>query len=88
MLEARHFTILTDHKPLTFAFHQKRNKCSPRQFNHLDFISQFTTDIRHISSQDNIVADALSRVEQSPRQSHTTCLPQPSSTTTKCRRFW
>jgi cleavage and polyadenylation specificity factor subunit 1 len=29
MLEARHFTIVTDHKPLTFAFHQKRNKCSP-----------------------------------------------------------
>jgi cleavage and polyadenylation specificity factor subunit 1 len=23
MLEARHFTILTDHKPLTFAFQQK-----------------------------------------------------------------
>ena len=42
ILEARHFTILTDHKPLTFAFHQKRDKCSPRQFNHLDFISQFT----------------------------------------------
>jgi cleavage and polyadenylation specificity factor subunit 1 len=63
MLEARHFTILTDHKPLTFAFHQKRDKCSPHQFNHLDFISQFTTDICHISSQDNIVADALSRVE-------------------------
>jgi len=63
MLEARHFTILTDHKPLTFAFHQKRDKCSPRQFNHLDFISQFTTDIRHISGQENIVADTLSRVE-------------------------
>jgi len=63
MLEARHLTILTDHKSLTFAFHQKRNKCSPRQFNHLDFVSQFTTDIRHISGQDNVVADALSRVE-------------------------
>ena len=63
MLEARHFTILTDHKPLTFAFHQKRDKCSPRQFNHLDFISQFSTDIRHISGQDNIVADTLSHVE-------------------------
>ena len=43
MLEARHFTILTDHKPITFAFHQKMGKCSPRQFNYLDFIFQFTT---------------------------------------------
>ena len=25
MLEAWNFTILTDHKPLTFTFHQKRN---------------------------------------------------------------
>jgi transposase InsO family protein len=63
MLEARHFTIFTDHKPLTFAFQQKRDTCSPRQFRHLDFIAQFTTDIRHISGQDNVVADALSRVE-------------------------
>jgi cleavage and polyadenylation specificity factor subunit 1 len=53
---------MTDHKPLTFAFQQKRNKCSLCQFNHLYFISQFTTDIRHISGQDN-VTDALSRVE-------------------------
>jgi len=63
MLEARHFTNLTDNKPLTFAFHQEKYKFSPRQVNHLDFVSQFTTDIRHISGQDNIVADALSRVE-------------------------
>jgi hypothetical protein len=60
MLEARHFTILMDHKPLTFAFHQKRDKCSPRQNNYLDFISQFTTDIRHISGLDNIVAGTFS----------------------------
>ena len=63
MPEARHFIVLTDHKPLTFAFHQRKDKCSPRQFNQFDFISQFTTDIRHISGQDNIVADTLSRVE-------------------------
>jgi hypothetical protein len=63
MLEARHFTILTGNKPLTFAFNQKRDKCSPCQFNHLDFFSQFTTDIRHIYGQDNIIVDALSRVE-------------------------
>jgi len=55
--------IFTDNKPLTYAFSQRRDKCSPRQFNHLDFISQFTTDIRHISGQDNVVADAPSRVE-------------------------
>jgi cleavage and polyadenylation specificity factor subunit 1 len=59
MLEAGQFSILTDNKPLIFAFNQKRDKCSPRQFNHLDFNAQFTTDIRHISGQDNIVADTL-----------------------------
>jgi hypothetical protein len=63
MLEARHFTIFTDHKPVTYAFQQKRDKCSPRQFNHLDSVAQFTTDIMHISGQDNAVADAFSRVE-------------------------
>jgi hypothetical protein len=63
MLEARHFTSITDHKPLVFAFQQKKDKCSPRQFNQLDFISQFTTYIRHIPWQDNVVADALSLVE-------------------------
>jgi cleavage and polyadenylation specificity factor subunit 1 len=63
MLEARHFTILTDHKPLTFTLHQERDKCSQRQFNHLDLISQFTIHICHISGQDIIVTDALSMVE-------------------------
>jgi cleavage and polyadenylation specificity factor subunit 1 len=63
LLEARHFTIFTDHKPITYAFHQNRDKCSPRQFNHLDFIAQFTTDMRHISGQDKVFGDALSRVD-------------------------
>ena len=62
MLEARHFTIYTDHKPLIFAFRHNRDKFSPRQFRHLDFITQFTTDIQHISGKENIVADALPRV--------------------------
>jgi cleavage and polyadenylation specificity factor subunit 1 len=63
ILEARHFAVFTDHKPITFAFQQKRGKCSPRQFNHLDYIAQFTTDVRHIPGQDNVVADNLSCVE-------------------------
>jgi cleavage and polyadenylation specificity factor subunit 1 len=63
MLETRHFIIFTNNKPITYAYQQKRDKCSTRQFNHLDFVSQFTTDIRHISGRCNVVADALSRVE-------------------------
>lgn len=64
MVEGRPFTIFTDHKPLVFAFKQKLNKCSPRQFRYLDFIAQFSTDVRHISGSDNMVADALSRAEE------------------------
>lgn len=64
LLEARHFIIFTDHKPICYAFHIRKDKCSPRQFRHLDYISQFTTDIRHISGKDNVVADTLSRVEE------------------------
>ena len=52
-----------DHKPLIFAFRHNRDKCSPRQFRHLDFIAEFTTDIQHVSGKENIVADALSRVD-------------------------
>ncbi|KAL0851260.1 hypothetical protein ABMA28_007096 [Loxostege sticticalis] len=64
MVEARNFTVFTDHKPLTFAFSLNRDKCSPRQFRYLDFVSQFTTDIRFIAGRDNVVADALSRIEE------------------------
>ena len=64
MLEARDFFVFTDHKPLTFAFKQKPEKASPRQARHLDYIGQFTTDIRHLPGKDNTVADALSRIEE------------------------
>lgn len=64
MVEARTFTIFTDHKPLTFAFSTRRDNCSPRQFRYLDFISQFSTNIHYIPGKDNTVADALSRIEE------------------------
>ena len=57
------FRIFTDHKPLTFSLARQSDKYSPRQIRHLEFISQFTTDIRHVRGNDNVVADALSRVE-------------------------
>lgn len=63
MLEGRHFVVYTDHRPLSYAFLYRKDNCSPRQQRHLDYISQFTTDVRHISGKDNVVADTLSRVD-------------------------
>ncbi|XP_076764840.1 uncharacterized protein LOC143431789 [Xylocopa sonorina] len=42
---------------------QKPEKSTPRQFRYLDYITQFSTDICHISGKDNEVADVLSRIE-------------------------
>ncbi|GBN50759.1 hypothetical protein AVEN_44322-1 [Araneus ventricosus] len=64
ILEGREFTVYTDQKPMTFMLHQKHDKISPRQQRHLDFISQFTTDIRFISGSDNFVSDAFSRIRE------------------------
>ena len=72
-LEAREFHVLTDHKPLTHSLKSKPDKHSTRQVCHLDFISQFTSDIRHVAGAGNPVADALSRLEANVVQ-----LTQPS----------
>lgn len=64
LLEGRQFAIFTDHKPLIHAFDQKLDKASPRQARQLDYLGQFTTDIRHISGKDNVVADFLSRMDE------------------------
>ncbi|BHF68050.1 hypothetical protein SprV_0301108000 [Sparganum proliferum] len=61
LLEGREFTIFTDHKPLTFALRSRTDKLNPREIRQLDYISQFTSDIRHIDGSRNEVADALSR---------------------------
>lgn len=71
ILEGRQFFVLTDHKPLIYSLSSALDRHSPRQIRHLDFISQFTSDIRHIQGNTNQAADALSRVQavsQSPSQ--------------------
>src|SRR5678815_2838010 len=62
-IEGRDFHILTDHKPLTFAMISRHERHSPREARHLEYVSQFTTDVRHISGVDNTTADALSRIQ-------------------------
>ena len=61
-VEGREFHIRTDHKPLTYALNARPDRHSPRQIRHLDFIAQFTSDIRFVKGTDNAAADALSRI--------------------------
>ncbi|BHF74080.1 hypothetical protein SprV_0401716400 [Sparganum proliferum] len=60
-LEGRDFSVHTDHEPLTYALRAKPDRYSPREVRHLDYISQFTADIRYVRGSHNVVADALSR---------------------------
>lgn len=62
LIEGRNFSVYTDHKPLVYAFSQKSDKASPRQLRQLEFIGQFSTDIRHVKGVENIPADTLSRI--------------------------
>lgn len=62
-LEGRSFTVFTDHRPLISGLRAKSSdKWTNRQQRHFTFISEFTSDIRHISGKDNLVADWLSRL--------------------------
>ena len=63
-LEGREFKLLTDHKPLIYAFMQKSEKASPRQSRQLSFIGQYTTCIQYVSGTENVVADPLSRIDE------------------------
>lgn len=53
-----------DHKAFTFALKQKPDKTASRHVRHLSFIRPFTSDIQHMFGTDNVVIDALSRIEE------------------------
>ena len=61
-LEGRPFVVFTDHRPLVGALKSKTER-SPRQSRHLDYISQFTSDIQYLKGELNVVADTMSRVD-------------------------
>jgi len=60
-LEGRQFIIFTDHHPLVKALHKQAEPWSARQQRHLAFVSEYSTDIRHIAGKHNVTADCLSR---------------------------
>lgn len=72
ILDGRDFSIRTDHKPLIYAFQQKSDKASPRQLRQLSYIAQFSTNLIYINGSDNIIADALSRINEITMPTHIT----------------
>ena len=65
VLEGRHFTVFTDHKPLLGALTSLADR-SPRQTRQLSYIAEFTSSIQHVPGPANVVADALSRPAAPP----------------------
>jgi hypothetical protein len=66
VLEGRHFRLLTDQMPLTLAMRHVSAPWSARQVRQLAYISEFTTDLRHVPGSRNVVADELSRPSSTP----------------------
>ena len=61
LIEGRVFNACTDHKPLMSAMLKVSDPWTPRQQRQLSFISEITTDIKHLAGKYNYVADFLSR---------------------------
>lgn len=65
LIEGCDVTILTDHKPLSFALTRPPSSSdTPRRERQLHFISQFCSSIVYVEGEKNSVADALSRIEE------------------------
>ena len=88
-LEGLNFTIYTHHKPLVTATFNASSLHSPREQRHLDYLLQFTSDIRHIKGRHKTVANVLSRIFTLLSQSLKSCnrtwqsLPMLSKTTVR-----
>jgi hypothetical protein len=82
VLEGRSFRLLTDHMPLTLAMRRVSAPWSARQVRQLAYISEFTTDLRHVPGTKNVVADTLSRPSASPPPSPPLPTPPPPTQAT------
>ena len=61
-VDGRQFTVYTDHAPLCHVIFTYSRHSSPLQHSrHLNFISQFTSDVQFIKEKDNLVLHCLSR---------------------------
>ena len=62
-VDGRKFSLLSDHKPFVHAFYSRSDPIIPRRSRQMSCISEFTNNVRHIKGEQNLVADALSRIE-------------------------
>lgn len=64
LIAGRDLTIVTDHRPLTYMFACKKKDKIERRTRFAEYIAQFSTKIVHLSGVANIVADTLSRLDE------------------------
>jgi len=62
-IEGQHTILRTDHRPLTHIFTVKADKYGDRQLRQVSFIAQFVQQIEHVQGKENVVPDALSRLD-------------------------
>ena len=63
-IEGRAFTLYTDHQSLVPSIHKKTDPQTLRQTYQLSCVAEYTTDIRYVEGKANLVADALSRLNE------------------------
>ena len=66
-LEGKPFLIRTDHAPLQYILNP-RTKLTPRQIRWAADLRQFEFRVEHVKGKENVVPDALSRLEGEPYQ--------------------
>ena len=59
-VEGRQFQLWTDHRPLTYALSRCTDAWMPLQQPQLNYIAEYTADIRYVPRVENVVADTLS----------------------------
>jgi Integrase zinc binding domain/RNase H-like domain found in reverse transcriptase len=79
LLEGRHFTVFSDHKPLACALERVSELRSDRQRRQLSFIAEFVSKIRYVAGKENTVADTLSRPAAAASVSSPSSSPPSSS---------
>ena len=56
----KNICVLTNHRPLTYVINAPMKDASARQIRLLNYISEFTTNVRHVAEHKNVNADCLS----------------------------